>query len=440
MYRETQEVTDTTDTPYNDGQDENDLLINNLIYEMPKSLSLATGRVYVNQYPQRQTYNVDRSETLVFNWNTGNSFIDCDNSFLKFKMRAVAPNAVAGPTFGVYGSALNIFKEVRIKSRSGVELSRTENSNLYNNFRLQWTKTDNWINTVGTAFYLNSTTSCFNAANTLITEVCIPLSELSSFFRPLKKGQLLPPQLASNMQIELNCESLATAFKDAAGYFGAASSVQLTDISMLLDTVNMSDDTSKILNLESSQSGLEYTYSRIFSYNSVFPAGSNNINVQIQKACSQSTHAVTIIRNATNTTLSTVDSLISEPWKTKAWQYRLGSSYYPHQTLIDTQTSAINGCQSYMLALSAYDKLKAPFQEASVTLNEFSNSLGVAAVSLERNQSLAVSGLPVNNSRVLEVIIERDGSGDSTNKVMVDCFLSYICVAKAYIDNVSVAV
>jgi len=418
-----------------------DLMLNQLIYEMPKALSLRTSKTHVSQYPQQSTYTVSRDTVMVWTWNTGNSYIDCANSYLKFRLKATGTAAVTPPTFGTSGSgALNLINSCRIRSKSGVELSRTENLNMYNTFRIASEKSQQWINTIGSAFYVNATTSPFNSANTLFTDVTIPLSEISSFFRPLKSGQLLPAQLASGLNIELSLESVSKSFKDPSAFFGAGSSLLLTDIHMSLSTVNLSDETSKILNLESSQSGLEFVYPRVFSYQNIFPAGSTNINIQLQKSVSQAVRVSTILSNNANATNGLVDSFVSESWKVKNWQYRLGSSYFPNQPVIESTTSSLPGVQSYMLGLASYDKMTSPFSESSVTLQKFGTSNGSISTSLERDSSLAISGQSINNSRVLEALIERDASADTTDKLQVDCFLTYIAVAKAYIDNVSVSI
>ena len=437
MNREPMQSVDVSDTKYSDS--DGDLMVNNLIYEMPKALSLATGRTHVSQFPQRSTYTVDRNSTMVFQWNTGNAYIDTSNSYLRFKMKASGTANVVPASFN-YGSALNLFHEYRIRSRSGVELDRLENCNLYNQYRLKYTKSTNWLSTVGQTFFYLSNSAIFNQANTIITDVCIPLCELATFFCSIKKGQLLPPQIASGLQIELSLESIARAFVDTAGFFQAGSSLELTDIAMVLDTVSLSDETSKLLNLESSQSGLEWCYNRVYNYSATYAAGTSNFTMQVSKAVSQATHAFMVTQNSVNAQLGTVDSFIADPFAYKSWQMRLGSQYYPNQMVNNqTQTVTVKGMESYLLAMSSFEKMKTPFQETSITPALYSQNTSVIAVSLERNQSLAVSGLPINNSRVLEILVERDATADAGVSRDVNCFLTYVSVAKAFIDNMSVA-
>ena len=438
MNREPMQSVDVSDTKYSDS--DGDLMVNNLIYEMPKSLSLATGRTHVAQFPQRSTYTVDRNSTMVFQWNTGNAYIDTSNSYLRFKMKASGTANVAPAGFFL-ASALNLFHEYRIRSRSGVELDRLENCNLYNQYRLKYTKSTNWLNTIGQSFFYATQSAIFNQANTIITDVCIPLCELATFFCPLKKGQLLPPQIASGLQIELSLESIARAFVDTAGWFQAGSSLELTDIAMVLDTVSLSDETSKLLNLESSQSGLEWCYNRVYNYSATYASGTSNFTMQVSKAVSQATHAFMVTQNSSQTQSALFDSFLAEQFSYKSWQMRLGSQYYPNQMVNNqTQTVTVKGMESYLLTMSSFEKMKTPFQETSLTPATYSATAAVIGVSLERNQSLAVSGLPINNSRVLEILVERDATGDAGASRDVNCFLTYVSVAKAFIDNMSVAI
>jgi hypothetical protein len=257
----------------------------------------------------------------------------------------------------------------------------------------------------------------------------------------LKKGQLIPPQICSGLQVELSLESIARAFVDGQTFFQAGSSLELFDIAMVLDTVSLSDETSKLLNLESSQSGLEYTYNRIYNYSATYAAGTANFTMQVSKAVSQATHAFMVTQNSSVTQNALFDSFQSETFAYKSWQFRLGSQYYPNQ-MVNNQTTIlpIRGLESYLLTLASFEKMKTPFQETAVTPSNYTGVSAVIGVNLSRNESLMVAGLPINNSRILEILVDRDGATDGADKRDVNCFLTYISVAKAFIDNMSVAI
>jgi hypothetical protein len=441
MSREVQQSVDVSDTSYDDV--DGDLLLNNLIYELPKALSLVTNRTHKRQFSQRSTYTVDRNTTMVWEMSTGNAFGNIETSYLHYKMTAknVTPAIAQMPSFAS-GSALNLHREVRIQSRGGTEIDRLENCNLYNKNRIDYEKSDQWKKTIGATFFVDSAVALFDTANTLVTEVNIPLTQVACFFTLLKKGQLVPPQVLSGLRLEISLESLARAFKDPLGYFGAGSSLELSDIYISMDCVDMSDETSKLISLESSQTGLEICYNRVYNNSHTYAAGTNSFTSQISKSVSQATHAFTVISNNTNANLSTVDSFDSEGFKITSWQYRLGSQYYPHQAIISQvgATVTVKGQESYLHAMASYEKMAKSFCESSVTPSQFSTSKGMLAVSLERNMSLAISGCPINNARILELICERDGSNDGVDKIDVNTFLSYVSVAKSYIDNVAISI
>jgi hypothetical protein len=134
--------------------------------------------------------------------------------------------------------------------------------------------------------------------------------------------------------------------------------------------------------------------------------------------------------------------------------------YFPRQPLAE-KVAATLYVQGYVQALQTFDKLKHPFCESSVALSDFNNAAaapvaaatapaattgaaqaipatgghGILCVSLEKDASLDLSGLPVNNSRILECITTFRNPNSLDNVT----FLCYSAVARMYIDNVRCA-
>ena len=161
---------------------------------------------------------------------------------------------------------------------------------------------------------MNTSVSPFNQANSLFTDICIPLTEIDSFFRNTK-NQLIPPQLCSGLNIELSLESITKSFKDFAVWFLPNSTLVLDNIVLSLSTINTSDEVSKLINLEAAESGLEYVYPRVYSFQSIYPSGSAVVNLQIQKAVSQSVFINICLSDNANSTNGLVDSFVSENYK-----------------------------------------------------------------------------------------------------------------------------
>lgn len=427
-YIETQRSTQVSDVSQQDGSA--DLMVNNLIYAQPAALSLAVARTYKKMFFQRNAYVGDRSSTMICDWNTGTSFVDLQNSYLSFKVKVNSVAGTATANFGS-GSAMNVINECRITSRSGTELDRLQNANLWSKMDSLYTLPDGYLKTVGTVQgfgeYRNATIDPANLSSTE-TRFCIPLTALSTFFRPLKK-QLLPPQLASGLRFELVLEDFRTVLFQK---LGPVTGYDISGLYFQLDCVDMTDDCQKTISMESAADGLEYTYERIFTSLSQVPIGQLTVSQQVRKAVSQSAFATTITMSQADRINVTKDSLNSIPFNYSSYQYRIGALYFPNQEVQDAQ----DGVEAYIITQQVYDKLKHPYAEGSMTLANFKSVHGVLGASFEKNTSLQVSGLPVNNSRTLEL---NTSYVSVTEALDVITFLQYVSVARCFTDNIAVA-
>ena len=397
-----------------------DLMVNNLIYRQPKQLSLAVNRSMKRQYFQRSSYTA--SATAIIDWNTGSDYVKACNSYLTFKVALTGTDPVGG--FGV-GSAANLLQSIVIRSRSGTELDRLDRLNLWSKNDIAHTLGADWISKFGT---MAGVRGLANALSDTAVRFVLPLTMLAGFFRPVG-GQLIPPQLASGLHIELVFADYREAILQGSG---SVTGFTITDISMMTDCVTLSDDTQKTLNFESASSGLEYTYPRIHTSTSTIT--STAINAQISKAVSQANIATGCLLTQAAVLDVTADSLKSPAWNVSSWQYRIGSIYMPNQPLTD----AGDGLESFFTAQAVYDKAKHHHMENAVSLTDFkTNGYGVMSVSMEKDQSLNLSGLPINNSRMLE--LQATLAAWSANLELV-VFLEYTSVARAYIDNCVVSI
>jgi hypothetical protein len=406
-----------------------DLLTNNLVYEQPKALSLAVNRTYTNQYFQRTDYAGNKSTTAVIDWNTGTSYVNVENSYLTFKIEPIGGDA----NFGC-GSAMNIINEIRIRSRSGTELDRVELANVWSQKDSTFQKPDSYLTTMGSAQGFSIDRSP-NDAQTLFVgtprRFTLPLSVLAPFFRPMKK-QLLPPQLASGLRLELVFEDYKTALYQKTG---TVTGYTITDIRMVLDTVDLTDDTQRTINMESASEGLEYAYERVYTAVSQVPSNQLQLSMQVRKAVSQACFATAMSFQNSDRTLVTVDSFATLPINYKSYQFRLGSLYFPHQR-VEIASGANDASEMYTLAMVTYDKMRHPYASPSLNVAQYAGSQCVLATSFEKDMSLNMSGLPINNSRVLELNLEYTAVEHAIDVV---CFLTYCAVSRSYIDNTATA-
>lgn len=408
---------------------DSDLSVNNLVYDNPEALSLATSRSSSRLFFQRTSYNP--GETAVMDVNSGSDFVDPANAYLAFSCAAVGP-AGGSSTFGI-GSAMNLIRQITIRSRAGVEIDRVERANVWSLFETQYKYPSSWFSTIGAATEGWSATlanvvtpdDTANAGKRFV----IPLCRISPFFNGIKKGQKLPPQLMSGLHIEIIWETAATALLSATGAT-QTTSYSIRNLSLMLDVISMTDDVQKTINLQSANAGLEYAYPRVYTNPEVVSGLA--LHSQVRKAVSQANYAWAVSLNAANYNTFALDSFLGI-YDTTRYQWRLGALYYPLQPL---DVNIIDGVEPYKQVLEVFDKSRNSWYPPNVTLVDYvTNGKGVLAVVMEKDQSLDCSGLPVNNSRVLE--LNANFLTTVPNREVL-IFLDYNSVSRSYVDNTSV--
>lgn len=429
-YMETQQSTATSDVSID--QQTSDLRINDLVYQQPAALSLAVDRKLTKQFFQRSTYEGSKSTTMIADINSGTSFINLANSYLTFKIKLTGAGASAA-NFGS-GSAMNVINELRISTRSTCELERLQNANLAMKLDAQFNMPQEWFNTIGSVAGYGATrvgaTDPANVNTVTAVRFNIPLTMLSTFFRPLNSRQLLPPQLASGLHFEIVLEDFRTAFfEKVAGITGYT----IESLYFQLDTVQMTDDCQRSISSISANSGLEVCYPRIFTSQTQVGVGQLSLNAQIRKACSQANYITSISMSQAARIDITQDSFNAIPFNYDSFQYRLGSLYFPNEAVND----ASNGVEAYTIAQSCYDKMIHAYSPGSVSLASFVASQGILAANFEKSAFLDVSGLPVNNSRICELNATYLAVPAALE---VFTFLNYTSVARVFLDNTAVAI
>jgi hypothetical protein len=225
--------------------------------------------------------------------------------------------------------------------------------------------------------------------------------------------------------------------------------------------------------------------------------------VEVRKASSRALKAFLVTRNEANVNNFAIDSYQTENWAYRRWQWQLGALYFPQQPVVstsvgnntDTRTVFNNMAESYKHLLITngtykdrggkcsaipfrtkrsfleYDyQHKAPTVANTQTpweasspyptnsshlgaavigsdpLNNlqgdygtFSNGTSVLGVLLERSDLFNLSGVPINNSRVLSARVEYDQSIVGTPRGRdVTVFLKYVRLARVFLNNVEV--
>jgi hypothetical protein len=394
------------------------LAANGLYYVMPQPLSSTVSRTFKSQYSQRQSYAAQ--ETIVFDINSGTDYVDPASCALTFQTTftfAATPNAADRCTFGT-GSAANLFQEIRIISKNGEVVDRIQSAHV-----LAKVMKDYVYSTDGRASLSNAGVGItFDPAITYT--FVIPMSLISGFFRPTVKGMKLPAGLASGLRIELVTAPAARALHNTAVSTGTAVTYTISNPELMFLQSSLNDPTQAVLMANSQKSGLEYTFPSYFASN--FTQVQTQVNEQVKKAVSQATRVFTTAYNVTtNSVLNELnDGFLSIPsTELVDYQYRIGGTYFP-------QKQIRNAAEAHYVTQACFNKER----DARVNANGMSivqyNTGGsfVWGHPIETDDRLNLSGLPLNNSNVLELrMTVTNAAGDN---FQYESFVEFVAVAR----------
>lgn len=414
----------------NRGNDQRAILMeaNNLSYKFDDILNVSVNRTMKKQYFDTRTYQLPGAGQAVSTWNGGVDLIDLMNSNLGFRVRLDGGTADDVYTFGS-GSAMNLIREIKILSSSGIELARTQDANIFHKFYAKSVHSSNWFNTVGKnmGFGMTDELKIDEANGVYFT---IPLRELDPFFN-LYDGKLLPANLASGLRVEITWEDQLVAF-----FTGGAADLEnciIDQIEFRTECVTLADSAMAQLNREASNSGLEVTIDRIYT-TSKNTGTLTSENVEVRKAVSLAKSAFAVCLPALRNGYA-VDSFNTSIHQFTSYDFRLGNQYYPYQPIENTS-------QGYFNYLKCFNKIKHSHNETVITPAVYNASNAIICASFENDDSLNLSGLSINSSRIMEVRFERGVPGPPAviADVKTYVFLTYTALIRASLSNASVKI
>jgi len=401
-----------------DGLADSLIRVNGLSYRMPSNMSVVVARSMKRSYANLDQYQ--QNGKIIITLNTGSEYVLGPTSYLAFDLAVVGEAGVTA-TFES-GSALNLIDNVTVTSQNGAEIDRVESVALYARNSDRGSYSQNYIDNFGSVIGYKTTESLANPLNTVSAtkaRYCIPLSKLT----PLHKSNvLMPGMLAGGLRYEIKLNSAAKSFLKGPI---PPTNYLLTNVSMMIDSFQLADSIQKRLMMESAKTGLEYhfvTYDRT-RHNIT---NSNKAFVTVRKAVSRALSAFAISRKTDNLQSLDFDSVASEsPNVVSRMFWRLGSLNFPNQPLTEL-------AEQYIYAQKAFKKMEREHNDNSVSYNDFIADEGLVAVDLERSSVLSLSGLPVNNSRQLQ--LEVDYSSNANRDI--DVFMHYLSLARIFPTNI----
>jgi hypothetical protein len=402
----------------------------------------------MKKYPStRQTYKGGDNALLIC--NSGNDFIDLQSSFLAFSLRW--PSAPSNTTFNTGADTLfNSITRIRIEDRSGTELDRLERANVIINNELRMHQNP-MADDYERRFY--STRFGEPLADQYIASV--PGSQEVRWFLPLKymsgifgTTKPLPPQLMSGLRFEFTFEQDQAAYTWTGPYNAATDQLEYYNVELLLQSCRMTDAMSRHVAMTAAASGLCVPFRTWFTVTR--ESESRQESIDLRKAATRGFRAVAWYRDAgvANSQAASLRTNVAEVTK---YQWRAGSMYYPQQPVQgDAQPVAVEtllhtydatrrwGSSSYRfgtLNVDDYNKSKTGVLTYNVGNAAYpEGGFALLPVSLERSQQNSVSGIPLNNARVLNLAV----SFDEAKGRQINVFLQYMKVLKVYVDHIDV--
>ena len=398
------------------------LTANNLVYNIPASSTNAISRQYRQSYFDQRTYASQRTMRCVL--NTGNNFVNCANSSLVIKLQATNDGDYL--SLGV-GSIYNILKNVRVFSKSGVELSNVLNANLNRAVEDQMTKSPEWFNTIGDLMGYTGANHQIDDSN--IREYVIPLTLVSPVFNPMGKQQC-PPQLASGCIIECDLESSDIAFVRGGG---TASDYTVEDIYFNLDCTTMNDNTVGTLNQIASKSLLQWAYVDVYNSRITQNSGNSILSTSINRSVSFADHIVALLQNQSRAINATQDCF-AVPYADapSSYQYTLGSIQLPSNQEVAGEV------QTSFQALSTYAKL----QEEDAIISRisglsFQDECAPKTCSFSKDQLMSLSQIPISSARSLRLEVNYDSAPAESQ--VCNVYLHYVKIVDLSLSDSKVS-
>ena len=404
-----------------DGLADSLIRVNGLSYRMPSNMSVVVSRNMKRSFANLDSYK--SGGKVIITWNSGSEYVSGLNSYLTFDAKTVG----AGSTGSLgSGSAINFIESVTVNSLQGTEVDRVEGTNIYRRDVDRYTYSQDYINNVGSVMGYGSTERKADGTtepviiSTVAQRFCIPLSKICGL---CNTSVLLPSMLAGGLRFEIKLAPLGTALM---GGVTPPTEYELTNVNMQLDSYQMADSIQKRLMMEAASTGLEFFYE-------TYDRTRHNItgdkaNITVRKAVSRALSAHAKTRLTANTADLTVDSMASETNKVKSMFWRLGSLNFPNSRLLSK-------VEQYYYAQYSFGKFVHPQNSNSISLTDFQGTEGIVAATLERSSVLSLSGLPVNNSRTLQLELDYD---DAAAPRDIDVFMNYLQLARVFPNNVLV--
>jgi hypothetical protein len=407
-----------------------------MMLDMPDSLTLVKRRTQVKQTFDEEVFEdiTSGGQVLRCSWNTGEFMVDPSQSSLVFTISVKSDTAVTGWSFGTL-SAVSVFRQIIIRSASGVELCRLDDPAFWNKVKFLLETPVAKQEAVGQAMgfprgvEIRSTYTGPTPDAEKKFKFIVPLDFLSPLFCPISPHtKYIPSQLCEGLTFEFYLNDITNAIR--AGN-DTIISYNIHNISFLLDAIILNDRSLAEIQNKCHKKGLEWICKGVHKQDIRAISGGEDVSNQINFSVSQALRCASFYILANPLNPKTVDKGHMLP-VSRRFIARSGADYYPQQRVDDTGN---------YYPTDIFQQTKYTYPEMNLSIEDWSTENAIYAVNLNMSDFLELSGVIVNNSKTLEFL----GYGNSeppysNNAYNLTTLLDYVKVVKIVGRNVAVAI
>ena len=283
--------------------------LNDLLYLQSTDASVSLNKQLRKFYPEKTTFQ--NNEKIMFRLH-GRQFIDMKNSSLRFKVRFTGSNVRAGrkdvgesPIAGS-GSILNIFSRSRCISSTGKCISDVDNHNMLQRMSARLYRGENHSSVMGGVYGLNGADGNMdNWSDGVLYEFVVPMRMVNPFWN---NSQLLPPQIAENLQVELFLENLVRC----GVVDGTLTKYEVLNPELIADVYLVSPSIDSAV-ASMSNERMVYEYEDFVQIESTMSIDSGDLNLPLTYPLSNALEAFVTIRKVSVANVATADSFDTVP-------------------------------------------------------------------------------------------------------------------------------
>jgi len=366
--------------------------------------------------------NYNSAQSAQIQVNSGSDYISGPTSYIVAKVNFIADGtpvqwntATGGP-----GSAFNLFKEFQIAHISGDVIDRTDRLNVLVSTLVAYMSNEYRLKMASLFDYGSAVTHANGTNRTYV----FPLFLCSGLFA---QKALIPAQLMAGAKIKVQLEGKATALVG-----NAQSDYSISDMSLVLDSVDLFDAMKKVLMQQAANvrtQGLQYPYHSYFHLQK--NESTSQLNFDINVSVAKTINLLVKERHTDEIADVTVDSMASAQYDYLKWRMRIGSHTMPDYE-VDSDR------ESYAIALNSFgtaendDLLSRHYNHTGVSYSEYITEHGIVCQSLEKQPILALSGEPTNAARLLNFSATMAASSDR----VFDAYIKHLRVANVMQNNI----